>query len=169
MIRVYNSDITKAAVKAANKANKAVEDARRARLEQYPDTTYCPALEAEQLRAMGWPDWLISVNDNGTHIDTEKIERLFRDIFTVDVDELTDEERAAIKEQERDFRLAFNVCGQLPDDMPGYFVFTWKNGKVLPTFNEGEFYAMRARQVITQRIDNGELPKPFPGYGTDSL
>lgn len=170
MIRVYNNQITQATIAAAKVANKAIEEGRNAILKETPDMTPCPSLEMEHAKALGWPEWLITTDEQAhVSIDTAKIERIFRDIYTVDVDELTAEDVDAYKEQAREHRLTFNVCGQLNPDMPSYFVYAWKNGKMTVSFDEGEYYASRARQILKERIERGELPKPFEAFDLENL
>ena len=122
MIRVYNNEITQATIAAAKVANKAIEDGRKAIILETPDMTACPSLEMQHAKALGWPEWLTTIDDEmHVSIDAKKIERVFRDIYAVDVEELTAEEIDAYKNQAREYRLAFIVCGQLNPDMPSYF------------------------------------------------
>ena len=170
MIRVYNNEITQATIAAAKVANKAIEDGRKAIILETPDMTACPSLEMQHAKALGWPEWLTTTDDEmHVSIDVKKIERVFRGIYAVDVEELTAEEIDAYKNQAREYRLAFIVCGQLNPDMPSYFVYSWKNGQMTVAFDEGEYYASRARQILKERIERGELPKPFEAFDLDAI
>ena len=170
MIRVYNNEITQATIAAAKVANKAIEDGRKALTLATPDMTACPSLEMQHAKAVGWPKWLTTTDDEmHVSIDAKKIERVFRDIYAVDVEELTAEEIDAYKNQAREYRLAFIVCGQLDPGMPSYFVYSWKNGQMTVAFDEGEYYASRARQILKERIERGELPKPFEAFDLDAI
>ena len=170
MIRVYNNEITQATIAAAKVANKAIEDGRKAIILETPDMTACPSLEMQHAKALGWPEWLTTTDDEmHVSIDAKKIERVFRDIYAVDVEELTAEEIDAYKNQAREYRLAFIVCGQLDTGMPSYFVYSWKNGHMTVAFDEGEYYASRARQILKERIERGELPKPFEAFDLDAI
>lgn len=170
MIRVYNNEITQATIAAAKVANKAIEDDRKAIILETPDMTACPSLEMQHAKALGWPKWLTTIDDEmHVSIDAKKIERVFRDIYAVDVEELTAEEIDAYKNQAREYRLAFIVCGQLDPGMPSYFVYSWKNGQMTVAFDEGEYYASRARQILKERIERGELPKPFEAFDLDAI
>ena len=170
MIRVYNNEITQATIAAAKVANKAIEDGRKAIILETPDMTAFPSLEMQHARALGWPEWLTTTDDEmHVSIDAKKIERVFRDIYAVDVEELTAEEIDAHKNQAREYSFAFIVCGQLNPDMPSYFVYSWKNGQMTVAFDEGEYYASRARQILKERIERGELPKPFEAFDLDAI
>lgn len=170
MIRVYNNEITQATIAAAKVATKAIEDGRKAIILETPDMTACPSLEMQHAKALGWPKWLTTIDDEmHVSIDAKKIERVFRDIYAVDVEELTAEEIDAYKNQAREYRLAFIVCGQLDPGMPSYFVYSWKNGQMTVAFDEGEYYASRARQILKERIERGELPKPFEAFDLDAI
>ena len=170
MIRVYNNEITQATIAAAKVANKAIEDGRKAIILETPDMTACPSLEMQHAKALGWPKWLTTTDDEmHVSIDAKRIERVFRDIYAVDVEELTAEEIDAYKNQAREYRLAFIVCGQLDPGMPSYFVYSWRNGQMTVAFNEGEYYASRARQILKERIERGELPKPFEAFDLDAI